>query len=690
MEKKFLSLIFIIGLFFVSALSVKAEGLKEATLFLSPSTGTFPIGSTFTVSVYVDSGDQYINAVKTKILFPADKLQIISPSAGQSILQVWLKQPSYSNIAGWLELEGGVPAPGINTNAGVLLTITFRVKDTGSAIIKFSDDSKVLLADGLGTDVLGTTKGGVYNLVLPPPNGPIVTSNTHPNSSQWYNNNNVSFEWGFENDADYRNIEGYSYVLDDNPLTTPDDISEGKETQVSYSNLADGIWYFHIKAKRSGFWGGVTHYGVKIDTTPPAQFPIKISPSERTSQKDVVIHFLTTDALSKIDHYEMKLVPISSEARAFLRNESAPILFMEVQSPYLLSLERGSYDIYVRAYDRAGNFSEAKKRLVIVAPLFQIVEGEGLRISEIVTIPWVGLWLIIVCLGALIGFFVYKARKWSKQKEKLLADGIANDPVIKQRLEELKKKQQEYAKTLAILLLVGLTFLAGQKVSLAQSSGTMVAPPLITEFPDNITNKELFYIGGKTNIPNAGVIIYLQNTETGEILAFNAMSDNFGNWFYSHPRFLTSGRYIVWTQTQINNELSPPSAQLKLNVEPVALKFGISQLSYEAIYLIISLILFIGLLVLIGYLIYYTAQGRKKHQILMQEIKEAEQALTYGFLLLKHDIEKQLEAIDRLKLSGEASSELDERRQKLLADLNWIQQNIGKEIKDIEIREEKH
>ncbi len=74
----------------------------------------------------------------------------------------------------------------------------------------------------------------------------------------------------------------------------------------------------------------------------------------------------------------------------------------------------------------------------------------------------------------------------------------------------------------------------------------------------------------------------------------------------------------------------------------------------------------------------------------MQEIKEAEQALTYGFLLLKHDIEKQLEAIDRLKLSGEASGELDERRQKLLADLNWIQKNIGKEIKDIEIREENH
>lgn len=81
------------------------------------------------------------------------------------------------------------------------------------------------------------------------------------------------------------------------------------------------------------------------------------------------------------------------------------------KASYLLSLERGTNDIYVRAYDRAGNFSEAKKRLSIVAPLFQIVEGEGLRISEIVTIPWVGLWLIIVCLGAFNRIFCLQSEK---------------------------------------------------------------------------------------------------------------------------------------------------------------------------------------------------------------------------------------------------------------------------------------
>lgn len=681
----FLIVNLIIVLFVVAPLiyPLKAE-IKEAVLYVSPNSGTIPIGNTFTVSFYVNTNGNFINAVQTKILFPSEKLQIVSPSTGKSCLEIWLKQPTYSNSEGWLELSGGISAPGINTDSCLLLTVTFRAKEIGTASLRFDTaKSKVLLADGKGTDVLGQTKGGVYELVLPPPAGPEIISSTHPDSTKWYNNDNVNFQWLVE---EGKGIEGFSYVLDNNPLTIPDDILDEKENYVNYNNLADGVWYFHLKAKRSGFWGGVSHYAVKIDTSPPAQFPIKVSPSTHTSQKTIILEFLTTDTTSGIDHYEIKVIPLKLNKSVQAQQETPQILFTEADSPHILQLDLGDYDLYVRAYDRAGNFIESKKRVKIVTPIFQFVQGEGLKISEIISIPWIGLWLILICLIALIGFFAYKARKWHYQKNKILLDGIEKDPVIKQRIEELKNKRKEYGKIAVIILIVGLSCLLTLSTIKAQTA--KLSPPIVLEFSENITNREIFYIGGKTQVANAEVIIYLQNLETGEVTSLAALSDNKGDWFYSHPKFLISGNYLIWTQMRVNNELSPPSPQFKLTVKPVAFQFGVSQLSYEAIYFVVSLVLFIILIIALIYTSYHFYQGRKKHRLVMKEIKEAEEAVRYGFLLLKRDIEKQLEFIESLKLKGEIKEEEEGLELKLLKDLEWVKQKIGKEVKDIEIKEE--
>jgi len=677
--------IFLITLFILIGFSNSLSAqTKEAILYLSPTSGKIPVGNTFTVTFYVNTNGNFINAVETKILFPADKLQVVSPSIGQSCLEIWLKQPTYSNTEGWIKIGGGIPAPGINTSACALLTVTFRIKEIGRANIRFDvANSKVLLADGKGTDILGETKAGIYDLVLPPPAGPEIISSTHSDSTKWYNNNNVNFQWLVD---DEKSIEGYSYILDNNPLTLPDDIIDRKENYVNYSNVADGIWYFHLKAKRNGFWGGVSHYAVKIDTSSPAQFPIKIQPSVRTSQTTLIVEFLTTDSVSGIDHYEIKTIPLNLNKMVKAEQTLSQFLFIEAQSPYILQLERGNYDIYVRAFDKAGNFTESKQRLRIVTPIFQFVAGEGLKISEIIIIPWLGFWLILICLIALIGFFAYKAKSWHNQKNKILMDGINKDPIIRKRIEELKTKKREYSKMAMIILLMGISIIFC--FSSAKAQTIKLSPPIILEFPENITNREIFYIGGKTQVPNSEVIIYLQNLETGEVTSFTILSDNLGDWFYSHPKFLISGNYLVWAQLRLNNETSPPSPQFKLTVKPVALQFGISQLSYEAIYFIISLILFVILIIVLIYTIYHAYQGRRKNKLVMKEIKEAEEAVRYGFLLLKRDIEKELELIERVKFSGEQKKEQEERRLKILKDLEWVRQRIGKEVKDIELKEE--
>lgn len=254
------------------------EHVQTNSLSLHPTGGTYIVGSTFDVSVFLDTGGQYINALEVFLRYPPDKLQLVSPTAGSSIIDIWTTQPRYSNARGTVELRGGIPR-GINVSDGLITTLTFRVKSTGSAVVRFTDETKLYLNDGQGTNVLYETNNGIYDLILPPPAGPIVVSETHPDQLRWYSNSTAVLSWANESDVD-----GYSYTLTKEPVVAPDDTSEGIRNSVAYKNLADGVHYFHIKALRNGKWGGVTHYALKIDTTAPAEFPLEISPSAKTTE----------------------------------------------------------------------------------------------------------------------------------------------------------------------------------------------------------------------------------------------------------------------------------------------------------------------------------------------------------------------------------------------------------------------
>lgn len=302
-SRKAILSVFAIFLFFGFS-SPKSEA---AVLTLSPPSGSFSVGSTFDVSLYLNTEGESVNVIETSLSFPADKLQLVAPSTGKSIISVWTAPPTFNNQTGRINLQGGIPG-GIKVSNGLFTALTFRVKGVGSAILKFLDDTKVLLNDGLGTDALKQTQGAIYKLTLPPPAGPIVVSETHPDQSRWYANPTAIFAWAPE-----ENAEGYSYMLSDDPVALPDNTSEGARTEIAYKNLSDGVHYFHIKSLRENAWGGVTNYALNIDTSPPAKFPIKISPSARTTSKQPIANFETTDSLSGIDFYEYKIISLEPQ-----------------------------------------------------------------------------------------------------------------------------------------------------------------------------------------------------------------------------------------------------------------------------------------------------------------------------------------------------------------------------------------
>ena len=101
------------------------------------------------------------------------------------------------------------------------------------------------------------------NIDTTAPPAPVISSPTHPDENQWYTNNDPQFTW--VPPSDLSGIAGYSYILDQSSATTPDTNPEPAGTSKSYTNVADGTWYFHCRAKdNAGNWGPADHYRVQI------------------------------------------------------------------------------------------------------------------------------------------------------------------------------------------------------------------------------------------------------------------------------------------------------------------------------------------------------------------------------------------------------------------------------------------
>ena len=671
-----------------------AKAATGASIFLGPSNGTFTVGSTFTVSVYVNTGGNSVNAIEVNLSFPPDKLQVVSPSTGKSLMQFWVTQPSYSNEQGTIKFQGTVPTPGINTDSGLISTVTFRVKNTGQAIVRVLDKSKVLLNDGKGTDILGETAGGVYTLILPPPAGPEVVSATHSDQTRWYQSKDVTFEWEKSG-----NVKGFSYVLSEQPVDMPDDISEGLRSSVIYKDLADGVRYFHIKALGEYGWGGVTHFAVNIDNTPPAAFEITISPSNRTARREPVIDFGTTDSVSGIQFYELKIIPLDVGAKDTLfgpEDEKGESFFFEVTPPYYREFGLGKYDVLVRAYDQAGNYFQTSQKLTITRAIFEIIKGAGISFKGSFTIPWIYIWVFLVLVFGVLGYLGRRIWKKHKEIDEAIISGVLTHPKIADRVSALKNKISEYGKRtradLGLWLWLGILIFGGailfQPAAVLgadnQNSILPVEPPIVSVFPTEISNDEIFYIGGRAGAPEAEVIVYIQEEATGEASSQSIKTDKTGAWFYTSSNFFDAGEYLVWTQLKIGEAFSPPSAKLDLKVSPTAIQIGGKRINYEELYLVIMLIVLVALIGIVIFISYHFYHHRRKNQQLLKEIYEAEESIRRGFTLLKRDIEEELNLVRKIKMSKELAVEEKLREEKLIKDLEWVNTYIGKEVWDIE------
>ena len=413
-----------------------------ATLQLSPGTGSYSSGQTFTAAVRVVPAGQNVNAVEATLKYDPAVLSVVSVNKNGSAFSLWTVEPTFSNTAGTITFGGGSPAPFSATSN--LINITFRTVKEGTGAVSFSSAS-ILAADGRGTDVYQTSAAASFVIAAastptPPPDTPTPTTTTPPPTTPkpateqseealifgdpprapeigstvfidpevWYKLTEGVFTWTIPFDVNAMAIEiatSASNVPSENEasiLIPPID-----EFRITKDIVTDGVQYLSIQYKNQVDWGGVLNRKLQIDTTAPEPFEVVVK-AGTTQSSFPLITFEAKDKTSGISHYEMTIAG----------NEPIRVTPDEAKLGYLLKeLEDGTYTVKVLAYDLAGNVRESTKAVLITAGWIKPAEVlEETSFWDFFS-PTNLLIILLVIVIILQTIFVWYERKILRQKE---------------------------------------------------------------------------------------------------------------------------------------------------------------------------------------------------------------------------------------------------------------------------------
>lgn len=461
-----------------------AQTAFAAEVVLSPSTGTYTNGQSFTATVQVDPQGKSVNAVEAKLSFDNTKLSVVSVSKTGSAFSLWTTEPAFSNTAGTIDFGGGSPTP--FSGRSMLISITFRALGEGTGNVTVTTGS-VLAADGLGTNVYTGAGNATYTIgaastppaTTPtetkpaeptppksdttdsnaaitfgdPPRAPEAGSTTFLDPEKWYATKNGIFTWETPFDVNALNLD-VSTSSEFTPVTTYD--PPINEIVLNDKLLIDGIQYLTIQYKNQVGWGGILHRKLMIDTVPPEKFTINVR-AGNSATAFPLLTFEAKDTISGLDHYELTIAD----------GEPIPVTPDEAKLGYLLKdLEDGTYTIHVTAFDLAGNKTESTVAVLITAgwkpPQQVIVQNSILDLFKGKNLIILLLLMIII---SLVAYGVSKRKQYEQKEQKLrketkeiqdqmekifsaLRDEIYDQINLITKRERLSKKEREAVENL--------------------------------------------------------------------------------------------------------------------------------------------------------------------------------------------------------------------------------------------------
>ena len=340
-----------------------ARVANAATLYFSPSSGNFSVGDILTMSILVDTQGQSINNSNAVINFPAGLLEVVSVGKSGSIFSLWVEEPAFSNSAGIVSFDGGLPTPGFNGTAGKLLSVVFRVRNAGTASLIFSSGA-VRANDGYGTDILQTRAQAQFSLIseerpiVPPsttlgaPQAPNISSPTHPDPNKWYAVSGAKFTWDLPS-----GVTGARLLVGKISNAVPTITYIPAISSRELPDLDDGIWYFHVRLQNDADWGGSSHFRFQIDTERPNSFDIQEIKRNDPTNPRARFAFDAQDETSGIDHYE---VQIDAGSPYEWRDDGSGVFEAPILGP-------GKHTLIAKAIDKAGNSLADSTEFVIQA-----------------------------------------------------------------------------------------------------------------------------------------------------------------------------------------------------------------------------------------------------------------------------------------------------------------------------------
>lgn len=421
----------------LAAVVLMAPRAYAAETLVSPATGTYTKGQTFTATMRVNPQGKNVNAVEATLTFDTSKLQVVSVSKTGSVFSLWTTEPTFSNTQGTIQFGGGSPTP--FSAQSILVVVTFRANGEGDANVDWKTTS-VLAADGLGTDVFTGSVKGMYTIgagtATPPPetsaDQPVEELNTEPEESTdatiafgdpprapevgsktfvdpdlWYATTTGTFTWDLPFDVSDLFLE-IATSSTNTPMTKIE--PPVGEITLTDKELQDGIQYLSIQFKNQVGMGAITNRKIMVDVTPPLPFTINVRAGNSTSSFPT-LHFDARDSTSGIDYYELTIAD----------REPVTVTVDEALLGYLLSaLEDGTYTVRVKAFDKAGNVIESSTPLLITAGWTKPRDGEGSSsFWDIFSLRNFFVLSLLLAVIGLVGYVIVLRKQFTKKEGRL-------------------------------------------------------------------------------------------------------------------------------------------------------------------------------------------------------------------------------------------------------------------------------